>query len=51
MRFREAEGGDLESGPLGVRELSLPLKTNLPKSILDYLLSSNPYVLDRVSLF
>lgn len=49
--FRKAEGIDLGSGPPGVGELSQFLKTNLPKSILDYSLSSNPYAFDRVSLF
>lgn len=51
IHIREAEGRDLGSGPPGVGELSQSLKTNLPKSILDYSLYSNPYAFGRVSLF
>lgn len=32
-------------------KLSQFLKTNLPKSILDYSLYSNPYAFNRISLF
>lgn len=51
IHIQEVERRDLGSGPPGVGELSQSLKTNLPKSILDYSLNSNPYAFGRVSLF
>lgn len=51
IHIREVEGRDVGSEPTGVGELSQSLKTNLPKSILDYSLYSNPYAFGRVSLF
>lgn len=51
IHIREVEGRDVGSEPTGVGELSQSLKTNLPKSILDYSLFSNPYAFGRVSLF